>query len=77
MRQRLMVTPDATGLPSAEVSGTCIWDLVEYLSYQRAAVTYHHYPTHFTVTFERMDMESVQRLLDEWALAEAHELQTA
>ena len=64
-------------MPSAEVPCPCMWDLVEYLSYQRVAVMYHYYSTHFTVTFERIRLESAQRLLDEWVHAEALELQTA
>ena len=77
MRQNLIITSDATGLPIAEVPCSCMWDLVEYLSYQRVVVTYHYYPAHFTVTFERINLKSAQSLLDEWVLAEALELQTA
>ena len=77
MRQSLFVTPDASGFPIAEVPCPCMWDLVEYLSYQRVAVTYRYYPSHFTVTFERINLKSAQRLLDEWVHAEAFELQTA
>jgi GTPase SAR1 family protein len=77
MRQSLFVTPDVAGLPIAEVPCPCMWDLVEYLSYQRVAVTYRYYPSHFTVTFERINLKSAQRLLDEWVHAEAFELQTA
>jgi hypothetical protein len=77
MRQSLIVTSDAAGLPIAQVPCPCMWDLVEYLSYQRAAVAYHYFPSHFTVTFERMDLESAQRLLDEWAHAETLDLPTA
>ena len=60
MRQTLVVIPDTTGLPSAEVPFPCMWDLVEYLSYQRVAVIYHYFPSHFTVTFLRTDVESAQ-----------------
>ena len=77
MRQALMVKPDATGLPSAEVPSPCMWDLVEYLSYQRVMVTYEYYPSHFTVTFLRTDMESAQDILDEWLHVGALELQPA
>ena len=77
MRQTLVVIPDATGLPSAEVPFPCMWDLVEYLSDQRVAVIFHYFPSHFTVTFLRMDMESAQDILDEWLHAGALELQPA
>jgi hypothetical protein len=77
MRQTLIVTPDVTGLPSAEVPFSCMWELVEYLSNQRVMVIYHYYPAHFTVTFPRMDMQSAQDILDEWVHAGALELQPA
>ena len=67
MRQRLIVSVDSTGLPAAKVPFECMWDLVEYLSYQRAAVTYQYEASHFLVTFTRQDAESAQRILDEWA----------
>jgi hypothetical protein len=69
MRQTLRATLDATGLPSAEAPVTCMWELVEYLSFQRVAVTYHYQAHHFTVTLPHMDLASVQRLLDEWLRA--------
>ena len=77
MRQTLIVKPGATGLPGAKVPFACIWDLVEYLSCQRVAVTYQCHPSHFTVTFQRTDMESAQYILDEWLHAGAYELQPA
>ena len=67
MRQRLNVLVDETGLPSAKVPFECMWDLVEYLSYQRAAVTYQYEASHFLVTFTRQDLDSAQRILDEWS----------
>jgi hypothetical protein len=77
MRQALMVTLDAYGLPHAEVPFTCMWDLVEYLSYQRVGVMYDYHASHFTVTLPRMDIASAQRILDEWVHAGSFELQTA
>ena len=77
MRQPLIATPDDFGLPCAKVPCSCMWELVEYLSYQRVAVIYRYHASHFTVTFQRMDLESAQRLLDEWVHAESAELQTA
>ena len=76
MRQRLIVTPDSTGLPFAMVPFHCMWELVEYLSYQRVAATYRYESSYFTVTFPRMDVDSSQRILDEWVHA-GSELQTA
>jgi hypothetical protein len=76
MRQRLIVTLDSTGMPCAQVPFQCMWELVEYLSYQRVAATYHYEASYFTVTFPRMDLETSQRILDEWVHAGA-ELQTA
>ena len=77
MRQRLFVTPDNCGCPSAQVPFPCMWDLVEYLSYQRVVVNYAYHASHFTVTFPRMDLESSQRILDEWVHAAMSELQPA
>jgi hypothetical protein len=54
-----------------------MWELVEYLSYQRVAVLYHYDVSHFTVTFQRTDLESVLGLLDEWVHARVPEPQTA
>ena len=77
MRQQLTVRPDATGLPSAQVPFSCMWDLVEYLSYQRVVVNYQYEASHFTVSFPRMDGLAAQRILDEWAQIGARELQPA
>ena len=67
MRQRLIATLNSDGFPYAQVPFSCMWDLVEYLSYQRVATSYRYEASHFTVTFSRLDLESAQRLLDEWA----------
>jgi len=77
MRQSLVVVPDASGLPSAKVPFTCMWDLVEYLSYQRVVVAYQYQATHFTVTFPRSDVETAQNLLDEWNKVPTSEMQVA
>ena len=77
MRQRLIVNADAAGIPAAEVPFSCMWELVEYLSYQRVAVTYQYSASHFTVTFPRQDVASAQRLLDEWANSPSGILQSA
>jgi len=54
-----------------------MWDLVEYLSYQRVVVNYEYHASYFTVTFPHMDAESAQRILDEWVHAGVSELQPA
>ena len=77
MRQPLIAILDATGLSCAAVPFPCMWDLVEYLSYQRVAVVYHYHASHFTVTLPRMDVASAQRILDEWVHAGPSEMQTA
>jgi hypothetical protein len=77
MRQRLIVTADAAGIPQANVPLTSMWDLVEYLSYQRVSVTYQYKATHFTVMFPRQDVASAQHLLDGWTTSSAELLQTA
>jgi hypothetical protein len=75
MRQRLIITPDSAGLPCAQVPFASMWDLVEYLSYQRLVVSYQYEASHFTVSFPRMDMESAQRFLDAWSKVPETELQ--
>jgi len=71
MRRRLSVTIDRSGRPSAQVPFESMWDLVEYLSYQRVSVEYQYHSTHFTVTFTRQDDISAQAILDEWVHAES------
>jgi uncharacterized protein YggE len=77
MRQPLIATLDDAGLPCASISFSAMWELVEYLSYQRAAVVYHYDASHFTVTFHRTDLASAQAILDEWVHAGVPEPQTA
>ena len=77
MRERLQVSADANGVPQAQVPFGCMWDLVEYLSYQRVSVSYQYEATHFTVTFPRQEPSSAQRLLDDWARSPSQLLQTA
>jgi hypothetical protein len=77
MRTPLKVATGTDGLPTAEVPFTCMWDLVEYLSYQRVAVSYQYEASHFTVSFPKQDMESAQQILNNWSKAEVTALQTA
>lgn len=77
MQRKLEVQiSEQTGLPYAIVPSCCMWDLVEYLSFQRVHVTYDYRATNFTVCFARTDQASAQAILDEWSrsseYAEAH-----
>lgn len=77
MRQSLMVELDAGGLPAVQVPFSCMWDLVEYLSYQRVVVNYAYHASHFTVSFPRSDVESAQRIMNNWARIQVREMQNA
>lgn len=72
---------EQTGLPYAIVPSSCMWDLVEYLSFQRVQVTYDYRATNFTVCFARTDLAGAQAILDEWSrsseYSEAHSGSTA
>ena len=70
MRERLLVTTDAKGVPAARVACHRLWELVEFLSGQRAAVSYAYETTCFVVSFPRLDPAAAQRTLDEWVDAE-------
>jgi hypothetical protein len=61
---------DSDGTPVFAVSADCLWNLIEYLSYQRVTVHYCYESGRFTVTFPRLDHASARRLLDEWAVAQ-------
>lgn len=56
-----------SGLVYTRVPGWAMWDLVEFLSTQRTLVHYGYVAGGFTVTFLRIDQESAQALLDDWA----------
>jgi hypothetical protein len=72
MREKLEVAvSEHTGLPYAIVPTKDMWDLVEYLSFQRMAVTYEYRADHFTVCFLKTDVATAQRLLDEWGRSPA------
>jgi len=77
MRQALVVTTDAAGNPVSQVPFSCMWDLVEYLSYQRVVVNYQYHASHFTVTFPRIDTETAQQILNNWTQVRVPEMQTA
>jgi hypothetical protein len=78
MANRLEVkVSDQTGLPYTEVPQADMWELVEYLSFQRVAVSYEYRAVHFTVCFLRSDVATAQRLLDDWAKLGSTVLQEA
>ena len=66
MLPRLLVSMNSDGMPICQVDGSHMWDLVEYLSCQRVAVTYRYEASHFTVTFTHVDGTTAQRILDGW-----------
>jgi len=67
MRQQLEVLVSLNSkTPFAEVPCECMWDLIEYLSYQRVAVHYDFKETYFTVSFPKQAPAAAQQLLDEW-----------
>ncbi len=77
MRHALVVTLDPAEIPCAEVPFPCMWDLVEYLSYQRVVVSYQYHASHFTVSFPRLDLESAQQILNNWTKRQVPEMQGA
>jgi hypothetical protein len=54
-----------------------MWDLVEYLSYQRVVVNYAYHASHFTVSFPRCDIDSAQKILNNWGKIKTPEMQNA
>jgi hypothetical protein len=66
MLPRLPVSLNEEGLPCAHVAGRFMWDLVEYLACQRAAVTYQYEASHFSVIFTHVDLPTAQCVLDGW-----------
>jgi hypothetical protein len=77
MREQIIATADPDGFPYAEVPPSRMWDLVEYISFHRVAVICSYHEPNFTVTFARSDLETAQRILDEWEKVESRELQLA
>ncbi len=77
MGTRLAVAVDPAGIPSAEIPLPFMWDLVEYLSCQRVAVSYQYEASHFKVTFTRQDAIGAQKVLDEWQHVREHSLMPA
>jgi len=74
MRQKLDVRiSDDARVPYANVPCDCMWDLIEYLSYQRVGVHYDFKDTFFTVTFPRQSAAAAQELLDHWATCDMME----
>jgi hypothetical protein len=64
--QHIVKVSEQTGLSFVDVSHDDMWELVEQLSNQRAAVNYTYQADYFTVSFLNLDVAAVQRLLDDW-----------
>lgn len=63
----IQVAVGTNGVPYAEVPPSYLWDLVEYLSYQRVAVSYRYEHEHFKVLFPKSDAATAERLLADWS----------
>jgi hypothetical protein len=78
MRRAYKVMLDRnTNMPYANVAHGEMWELVEYLSVQRTAVSYSYCETHFTVRFLHLDGTQAQELLDEWTNSEGCEYESS
>jgi hypothetical protein len=60
------ITLESNNVPSIRVPAEKLWDLVEFLSEQRAAVNYTYDRSAFLVTFPTMTLAAVQRTLTDW-----------
>jgi len=70
MRPRLQILiPKDTSIPHAEVPCNSLWELVEYLSFQRVFVIYKYHETFFDVSFPRTSPSIAQKILDDWLQA--------
>jgi hypothetical protein len=70
MRPQLQViVSKPSNIPCAKVPADAMWDLVEYLSWQRVQAVYNFATPSFTVSFPHLDVETAQRLLDGWRIA--------
>jgi hypothetical protein len=68
MNLKLLVRiSENSGMPFTCVPTYAMWDLVEFLATHRTPVLYGYSPEGFTVTFQRLDRQSAQDLLDQWA----------
>jgi hypothetical protein len=71
MREKLEIqTFHQTDVPIVSVNPDAVWDLVEYLSWQRVAVNYSYEGGHFVVRFTRSDRATAQKFVDEWYTSE-------
>jgi hypothetical protein len=64
--QLIVQVSEQTGLSFVQVAHEDMWELVEQLSNQRAAVHYTYQTEYFTVSFLHLDAAAAQRLLDDW-----------
>ena len=70
MDRHLNVQTDRAACPFARVPEGGLWNLVEYLSFQRVHVVYHFEKGDLHVTFPTLGPAAAQRILDDWAHAE-------
>ena len=67
MRMKLNIqVSEQTGHSFVEASHEELWELVEQLSNQRAAVNYTYHEDRFVVNFHNLNKAAVQKLLSEW-----------
>ena len=57
---------DETGRPCITVPAAWLWDLVEYLSYDRVAVHYRNQGDVFVVCLEQSSVIAAQQIMDDW-----------
>ena len=69
---RFTISTDTRGVPKAKVPSQYLWEVVEFLSAQRLTVHYTYGGEHFEISFPRMNLDTVQRTLEEWS--NSHEL---
>ena len=77
MKNEIHVELGPNGVPVAYVPPPLLWNLVEYLSYQRVSVTYRYEETHFAMVFPKSDLATAERLLSDWAHSAEAQMQHA
>ena len=73
MAANLQLQIDPDGHPFAVVPHENIWDLVEFLSFQRVHAQYDYSQSNFIVHFPTMDHAAAESMLHLWL--HPHELQ--
>ena len=75
VKQLKVLQCERTGIPFLKIPGEAMWDLLEFLSWHQVQAEYEYYETHFSVFFLCQDVETAQRLIDEWL--QTHQASTA